>query len=160
MTNSDFTIKNASKMLQCTTQNIYAQKENLMSLGYMKYDKIEGYYLTTEGMNYLRDKRAVTIKNKTVNFNQFDSKDLSNNENTAISNSNEIIVLLKEQLKEEREEKDYWRKQAKEKDYELKEKNLYIQELNTKAFSLLGTVDQDKKQEETTKKSFWKRLFN
>ena len=55
--------------------------------------------------------------------------------------------------------KNIGRKQTELKDQELKDKNSYIQELNTKAFALLGTAEQNKQQEEETKKSFWKKIF-
>ena len=76
--------------------------------------------------------------------------------------------MLKEQLKELKEEKEYWRNKFEQKDVELQAKNDYIQELNTKAFALLDTGEQNKQeqeqqqiiQQEPVKKSLLQRFFN
>ena len=57
------------------------------------------------------------------------------------------------------EEKEFWKKEYNKKDEELKEKNQYIQGINTQVFALLGTEEDNKKQAEESKKGFWHKLF-
>ena len=161
MLENSFTIKRASELLDCSTQNIYQMKDTLIKLGYWETNETGKYYITEKGLNYLREKRAETIKANSKGFNQVDSKDLSSiatPDNT--SNNDSLINILQEQIKELKEEKEYWRKQTEIKDQELKTKNDYIQEINIKAFALLGTAEDNKKQEETTKKGFFRRIFS
>jgi len=54
--------KRASKLLDCSTQNIYQQKSKLIKLGLMEYEENTGYVLNEKGINYLREKRTETIK--------------------------------------------------------------------------------------------------
>lgn len=160
MSDNTFSIRRASEMLDCTPQNIYQQKNALIKRGYWEKDKTGQYYITTAGINYLRDKREETIKASSKGFNQVENKDLTSSINPGISKESiDLINVLQEQIKELKEEKDYWRKQTELKDQELKNKNDYIQELNIKAFSLLGTAEDNKKQEESTKKGFFRKLF-
>ena len=154
MLDNMYSIKEASKLLECSTQNIYRQKAELISKGYMEQAETGSYYLNEKGINYLREKRIETMKANNQDFNQFDNQAFKSVANPVFTNDNEIIALLKEQLQEAKNEKEYWKKQT-----ELKDKNSYIQELNTKAFALLGTAEQNKQQEEETKKSFWKKIF-
>jgi predicted transcriptional regulator len=154
-----YSIKEASKLLDCSTQNIYRQKTELISKGLMEQAETGSYYLNEKGINYLREKRIETMKANNQDFNQVDNQVFKSVANPIFADNNEIIVLLKEQLQEAKNEKEYWKKQTELKDQELKDKNLYIQELNTKAFALLGTAEQNKKQEEENKKSFWKKIF-
>lgn len=159
MLDNMYSIKEASKLLECSTQNIYRQKAELISKGYMEQAETGSYYLNEKGINYLREKRIETMKANNQDFNQVDNQAFKSIASPAFTNDNEIIALLKEQLQEAKNEKEYWKKQTELKDQELKDKNSYIQELNTKAFALLGTAEQNKQQEEETKKSFWKKIF-
>ena len=154
-----FTIKEASKILDCSTQNIYRQKEQLVKLGYMEQKENGSFYITENGINFLKEKRIETIKANNQDFNQVVNQNIDNTSNAYNINNNEIINLLKEQLQDIKNEKEYWKKQAELKDQELKEKNFYIQELNTKAFTLLGTSEQNKQHQENIKKSFWSKFF-
>lgn len=160
MLDNMYSIKEASKLLDCSTQNIYRQKSELINKGLMEQAETGSYYLTEKGINYLREKRIETMKANNQDFNQVDNQAFKSVVNSSFSSDNDIISLLKEQLQEAKEEKEYWKKQTELKDQELKDKNLYIQELNTKAFALLGTAEQNKQQEEETKKGFWKRIFS
>lgn len=161
MNDSTFTIKVASKMLDCSTQNIYQQKSKLIQSGYMEKSTTGEYVLNEKGINYLRDKRAETIKASNKGFNQVDNKDFTNIANPTVATDNtDLVNILKEQLQELKQEKEYWRNEYTKKDNELQAKNEYIQGLNTQVFALLGTSEQNKQQEQETKKSFWKRIFD
>ena len=160
MSDNTFTIKEASRMLDCTTQNIYQQKAKLIELGLMEQDNITGYVLNEKGINYLREKRTETIKASNKVFNQVDNKDLSSIAHpTNVTDNTDLINFLKEQLQEAKEEKEYWRNEYTKKDTELQAKNEYIQGLNTQVFALLGTSEQNKRQEQENKKGFWNKLF-
>lgn len=164
MVDNGYTIKEASKILDCSTQNIYRQKNALIKLGYMIQNNTGSFYITDKGINYLREKRIDTMRQVSQDL----TSDVDNNlqvSNQAIANptnaiSTDYIELLKEQIQELKIEKDYWKQEYEKKDDELKSKNEYIQGINTKVFALLGTEEDNKRQaEETTKKSFWHRLF-
>ena len=157
MHDNDYSIKEASRLLGCTTQNIYKQKDIMLKRGEWIIDEYNNNYITTEGLAYLREKRAETIKAKSQEFNEVESNRLST-EAKAVETAN-IVDFLQEQIKELKEEKEYWRRQTEQKDQELRNKNDYIQELNTKAFNLLGTAEDNKKQEEKNKKGFFRNLF-
>ena len=159
MIDNTFSIKEASKILNCSTQNIYQQKSKLLAGGYMEQTNTGAFVLNEKGINFLREKRIETIKaNK--DFNQVGNNNLSNIANPVFPTDNsDLITILKEQIQELKSEKDYWRNEYTKKDNELKVKNEYIQNLNTQAFALLGTAEQNKKQEEETKKSFWRKIF-
>lgn len=157
MHDNDFSVKEASRLLGCTPQNIYKQKDIMLKRGQWIIDENNNNYITAEGLAYLREKRAETIKAKSQEFNEVESNRLSTEAKATETAS--IVDLLQEQIKELKEEKEYWRRQTEQKDQELKDKNDYIQELNTKAFALLGTAEDNKKQEEKNKKGFFKNLF-
>lgn len=160
MTDNEFTITEASKLLDCTRQNLYQKQDTLKELGYWKKSNTGKNYLTGEGINYLREYRAETLKANSKGFNQLDSQDLTTPTNAVIPTENtDLINILQEQIKELKEEKEYWRKQTELKDQELKNKNDYIQEMNIKAFALLGTAEDNKKQEEQHKKGLFKWFF-
>ena len=56
MVDNGYTIKEASKILDCSTQNIYRQKNALISQGYMIQNSTGGFYITDMGINYLKEK--------------------------------------------------------------------------------------------------------
>ena len=160
MADNMFSIKEASKLLDCSTQNIYQQKSKLIELGLMEQSNTGAFVLNEKGINYLREKRAETIKASSKDFNQVGNIDLSSIASPS-NNSNmyDYIQILKGQIEDLKNDRDFWKQEYTKKDTELKEKNTYIQEINTKAFALLGTEEQNRKQEENVKKSFWKRIF-
>ena len=90
------------------------------------------------------------------------SKDLSSVANPVVSSDSiEIIDILKQQIQDLKEEKEYWKKEYEKKDQELTKTNEHLQNMNTTVFQrLLATEEENKKQAEETKKSFWKRLFS
>ena len=161
MSDNIFTIKEASKMLDCSTQNIYQQKSKLIELGLMEQSNAGSYVLNEKGINYLREKRTETIKASSQDFKQVDNKGFTNIASPTIAtDSTDLINILKEQLQELKEEKEYWRNEYTKKDNELQAKNEYIQGLNTQVFALLGTQEENKKQEQDVKKGFWRKIFS
>lgn len=159
MIDNMYSIKEASKLLECSTQNIYRQKNELIKLGLMEQSNTGSYFLNEKGINHLKEKRIETMRANSQDFNQVANQEFKSVATHTTTSDSEIISLLKEQLQEAKNEKEYWKKQTEIKDQELREKNSYIQELNTKAFALLGTEEQNKKQAEETKKSFWQKIF-
>lgn len=161
MNDSDFTIKKASIYLGCTTQNLYGMQDKLNKLGYWKKSDTGKNYITQEGLNYLQEKRAETMQENSKAFKELDCKDLSSPATpTATGESAELLKFLQQQLQEMKEEKEYWKKVAEAKDLELQKANDHIIEWNVKAFALLGTAEDNKKQEQETKKGFFKRFFS
>lgn len=162
MSDNTFTVKDASKMLDCSTQNIYQQKSKLIQSGYMEKSVTGEYLLNEKGINYLREKRTETIKASNKSFNQVDNKGFTSVANPTVATDNtDLVNILKEQLQELKTEKEYWRNEYTKKDNELQAKNEYIQGLNTQVFALLGTSEQNKQQQEQeVKKSFWKKIFD
>lgn len=161
MNDSDFTIKQVSIYLGCTTQNLYGMQEKLKDLGYWIKSDTGKNYITQEGLNYLQEKRTETMQESSKDFKELDCKDLQSAANpTAAGESSELLKFLQEQIKELKEEKEYWKNQAEAKDQELQKKNDYIMEWNVKAFSLLGTAEDNKRQEQESKKGFFRRFFS
>lgn len=161
MLDSMYSIKEASKMLDCSTQNIYQQKKKLLEAGLMEKDNAGGYYLNEKGINYLMDKRAETIKASSKDFKQVDNEAFKQIASPTIATDNtDYINLLKEQIQDLKKDRDYWQNEYTKKDTELQAKNEYIQGINTKVFALLGTEDQNKKQAEETKKGFFSKFFS
>ena len=160
MLDNMYSIKDASKLLDCSTQNIYRQRQQLIKSGYMEQAETGSYYLNEKGINFLREKRIETMRANSQDFKQVDNQDLKSvaSPTVAIENT-EYINLLKEQIQELKAEKEYWKNEYTKKDIELKDKNEYIQGINTKVFALLGTEEDNKKQAEEHKKSSWLSKF-
>lgn len=160
MLDNMYSIKDASKLLDCSTQNIYRQKQQLIKSGYMEQAETGSYYLNEKGINFLREKRIETMRANSQDFKQVDNQDLKSvaSPTVAIENT-EYMNLLKEQIQELKAEKEYWKNEYTKKDIELKDKNEYIQGINTKVFALLGTEEDNKKQAEEHKKSSWFSKF-
>lgn len=160
MLDNMYSIKDASKLLDCSTQNIYRQKQQLIKSGYMEQAETGSYYLNEKGINFLRDKRIETMRASSQDFKQVDNQDFKSVATPTVSIENtEYINLLKEQIQELKAEKEYWKNEYTKKDIELKDKNEYIQGINTKVFALLGTEEDNKKQAEEHKKSSWLSKF-
>lgn len=151
-----YSIKEASELLDCSKQNIYGRKEQLIKQGLMEQSETGTYYLNEKGINYLRERRIETIKSSSQDLNQVDSQVLNKDKTPVFSIDNtEYINLLKEQIQDLKNDRDYWKNEYTKKDSELKEKNEYIQGVNTKVFALLNTEEGNRKQEESVKKGFW-----
>lgn len=147
-------------MLDCSTQNIYQQKPKLIELGYMEKSVTGAYVLNEKAINFLREKRAETIKANSQVFNQVANQNLPSVANPVVSNNTEIIDILKQQIEDLKQEKEYWKSEYQKKDQELTKTNEHLQNMNSTVFQrLLATEEQNKRQEEETKKGFWKRVF-
>lgn len=162
MVDNGFSVKRASQLLDCTTQNIYRQKTNLIKQGMMIQDEMGDYYITDKGINFLREKRIKTMKENNKELSSIDNEDLSSVASPVLpSVNNDIVEILKQQIQDLKEEKEYWKKEYEKKDQELTKTNEHLQNMNTTVFQrLLATEEQNKKQAEETKKGFFKRLFS
>ena len=157
MTDNTYSIKEASRLLDCSTQNIYQQKDRLLQLGLMEKDDTVGYCLNEKGLNYLREKRIETIKSSS----SIDKQDLTIGRNAVFpNNSNDLVIdLLKEQIQELKNEKEYWKNEYAKKDIELSKANEHLQEMNTTVFQkLLASTEQNNNSKEE-KQGFFKKLF-
>lgn len=161
MDDNTFTIKQASKILHCSAQNIYQQKSKLMKLGFMEKSTTGSYYLKKDGINYLQEKRSETQKVNSQLFNQVDDKNSIGFTNYNVQTNNiELINILKEQVQELKAEKNFWQSKYMEKDIQLDSKNEYIQQLNMQIFEILKSSEQNKQQKQNFKKGFFKKIFN
>lgn len=159
MADNMFSIKDASKLLDCTTQNIYRQKDELISKGLMEQSNTGTYFLNEKGINYLKEKRIETIK-ASQDFNQVANKDLSSVATPVITGNAEIINILKENIEELKKEKEYWKNKFEMKDQELTKTNEHLQEMNTTVFQkLLTGATEESKNSNTEKKGFLKKFF-
>lgn len=155
-----YSIKKASELLECSTQNLYQQKQELISKGYWEISKTGNNYITINGINYLREKRIETIKANNQNFKQVANDDLQSVATPVFASNTEIISLLKQQIEDLKAEKEYWKKKYEDKDQELSKANEHLQNMNTTVFQkLLATEEQNRNQEQETKKSFFRRIF-
>lgn len=160
MSENTFTIKEASRILDCSTQNIYQQKSKLIQQGLLEKDNAGSYVLNEKAINFLREKRTETIKSNNQDFNQVANQNLSSIASPVFSNNAEIINILKQQIEDLKQEKEYWKSEYQKKDQELTKTNEHLQNMNATVFQrLLATEEQNKKQEEETKKGFFKKLF-
>lgn len=157
---NSFSIKEVSKLLDCSTQNIYQQKSKLMQLGYMIQDTDGNYCINEYGVNYLREIRTKSIKETNKQLTSLDNKSVKDIATPTVSAENEYISILKERIEELKKDNEYWKNEYIKKDNELKDKNEYIQGINTKMFALLDTEEGNKKQAEKEKRGFLSRLFN
>ena len=160
MSEDIYSIKEVSKMLDCSTQAIYQKKDKLIKSGLMEQSETGQYYINKNGLNYLRQIRTETIQASNKEFNQVDLQSLSSDKNIDKSINNEIISLLKSQLEELKTDRDYWKNEYSKQVQELSKSNEKLQELTTKAFALLETADEHRKREEENKKGFFKKFFN
>lgn len=154
MIDNMFSIKDASKLLDCSTQNIYRQKSELLAKGLMEQSETGSYFINEKGINYLREKRIETIK-ASQDFNQVAKEKLSSVA-TPVADNTELINLLKQNIEELKQEKEYWKNKFELKDLELAKTNEHLQEMNTTVFQKL-LADNN---EEEKKKGFFKKLFS
>lgn len=165
-----FSIKEASKILDCSTQNIYRKKNFLISKNYMEQDQFGNYFINTNGINYLQEIRIKTLKSSNQDFASVDKQSVANSSNptnSTIKESSDVIIYLqnqisdlKSQIEDLKIEREDWKKKFEDKDLELQKTNAHLQDMNTTVFQkLLATEEQNRKQEEITKKGFFHRIF-
>lgn len=161
MIDNMYSIKEASKLLDCSTQNIYRQKSELISKGLMEQSNTGSYFLNEKGINFLREKRIETMKANSQDLSRVVNEDFKSVATPVLSNgSTNIIELLKEQIQDLKQEKEYWKTEYEKKDQELTKTNEHLQNMNTTVFQrLLATEEENRKQAEETKKGFFKRFF-
>lgn len=168
-----FSIKQVANGLSISTQAIYKQKDDLINKGYMEKNDKGNWEITTEGYNYLQDKKVTFMQqhnNQVVQpvANQPIKEDIQEDKkeginidiatddkvaNIIINHYKEQLQTVTNQLQEMTEQRDYFKAKFEEKD------NLCNQYMNSHL--LPPTEDEAReKQEEFTKQSFFKRLFS
>ena len=116
-----FLIKEVSKDLGMTPQAIYKQKEELLQKGYMQKNIVGDLEITSEGYNYLKEKRVNRIKQKDASLMQVENKSvdksIKNSENSLESTLvnfyetriEEIKQSYENQLKEQKQQVEYFK---------------------------------------------------
>lgn len=163
MIDNMFSIKEASKLLDCSTQNIYRQKSELIAKGLMEQSGTGSYFLNEKGINYLKEKRIETMR-ASQDLKQVANNNLSSVATPTIEDNTEIINILKQNIIDLKQEKEYWKNKFEMKDQELTKANEHLQEMNTTVFQkLLATEEQNRQQEKEIKEGIlgkFKKFFN
>ena len=163
-----FSIKEVSTNLNITPQAIYKQKKALQQKGYMTKNDLGQWEINQEGFNYLKDRQINYMQNKQVfkpveqpteeniENKEQESLNISSNDNILnqlLNQFKEQITTLQNQLKEEQDQKEYFKAKFEEKDRLLNE---YLNH------HLLTTGDNQEEviNQEQPKKTFFQRLFN
>ena len=163
-----FSIKEVSTNLNITPQAIYKQKKVLQQKGYMTKNDLGQWEINQEGFNYLKDRQINYMQNKQVfkpveqpteeniENKEQESLNISSNDNILnqlLNQFKEQITTLQNQLKEEQDQKEYFKAKFEEKDRLLNE---YLNH------HLLTTGDNQEEviNQEQPKKTFFQRLFN
>lgn len=164
-----FSIKEVSTNLNITPQAIYKQKKALQQKGYMTKNDLGQWEINQEGFNYLKDRQINYMQNKQQVFKpveqptdenaekqEQESLNISSNDNILnqlLNQFKEQITTLQNQLKEEQDQKEYFKAKFEEKDRLLNE---YLNH------HLLTTGDSQEEvsNQEQPKKTFFQRLFN
>lgn len=146
-----FLIKEVSNDLGMTPQAIYKQKEELIQKGYMQKNTSGDLEITSEGYNYLKERRINRIKQKNASLKQDESKNIDNSINNSENSLNETIVNfyetrieeLKEsyenQLREQKQQVEYFKSLYEEEKTERIKTNAQYQTF------LIGTAEDNKK---------------
>lgn len=146
-----FLIKEVSKDLGMTPQAIYKQKEELLQKGYMQKNIVGDLEITSEGYNYLKEKRVNRIKQKDASLMQVENKSvdksIKNSENSLESTLvnfyetriEEIKQSYENQLKEQKQQVEYFKSLYEEEKIERIKTNAQYQTY------LLGTAEDNKK---------------
>ena len=164
-----FSIKEVSTNLNITPQAIYKQKKALQQKGYMTKNDLGQWEINQEGFNYLKDRQINYMQNKQPAFKpveqpaeenteeqEQESLNISSNDSILsqlLNQFKEQITTLQNQLKEEQDQKEYFKAKFEEKDRLLNE---YLNH------HLLTTGDSQEEvsNQEQPKKTFFQRLFN
>lgn len=148
-----FSISKVAEQLQVTPQAIYKQRDYLLDNGYMVKDKFGQWQISTQGYNYLREKRISKL-NQAPKIVKIDNEEAEKEQRETTQNSSVFelkevyrkqVELLENQIKEIKSDRDFFKSLYEEKDKQL---NQYI---NT---HLLTSG------EPTEHKGFFKRLFS
>lgn len=146
-----FLIKEVSNDLGMTPQAIYKQKEELIQKGYMQKNSSGDLEITSEGYNYLKERRINRIKQKNASLMQDENKNIDNsiknNENslkeTLVNFYETRIEELKQsyenQLKEQKQQVEYFKSLYEEEKTERIKTNAQYQTY------LIGTAEDNKR---------------
>lgn len=146
-----FLIKEVSNDLGMTPQAIYKQKEELIQKGYMQKNTSGDLEITSEGYNYLKERRINRIKQKNASLKQDESKNVDKSINNSENGLNETIVNfyetrieeLKEsyenQLREQKQQVEYFKSLYEEEKTERIKTNAQYQTY------LIGTAEDNKR---------------
>lgn len=152
-----FSVNEVAKQLQITPQAIYKQRDFLLDNGYMIKDKFGQWQISSQGFNYLKDKRINKLNQGTLEVKQVGAENSNeqraNNEGTSLFELKEVyktqVELLQRQIEELKEDRNYFKFLYEEKDKQL---NQYI---NTHLLTS-GTDEQAAAEP----KGFFRRFFS
>lgn len=146
-----FLIKEVAKNLGITPQAIYKQREDLERKGYMLKNNVGDWEVTSEGYNYLKEKRINQAKQQNVTTKEVEQKNVEKSSENSVFGLNETLLNLYEnRIKELKENyENQLNVQKQQVDYF---KNLYEQEKEERIKTnaqyqtyLLGTAEDNKK---------------
>ena len=145
-----FLIKEVSNDLGMTPQAIYKQKEDLIQKGYMQKNISGDLEITSEGYNYLKERRINRIKQKNASLIQDEGQNTDNSVKNSESSLNETLVNFYEtrieelkqsyenQLKEQKQQVEYFKSLYEEEKSERIKTNAQYQTY------LIGTAEDNK----------------
>ena len=150
-----FDVSKVAKDLQVTPQAIYKQRDYLLDNGLMVKDKFGQWRISTQGYNYLKEKRINKLnqlQGKVINNSKPEAKEEPKTQRENLEDAFKSVYikqveLLENQLTELRADRDYFKSLYEEKDRQL---NQYI---NT------HLLPQASEQAENHK-GFFKRFFS
>ena len=171
-TSTMFSIKQVANDLQMSTQAIYKQKQELIDKGFMEKNSNGNWEISTEGYNYLKDKKInymqqhnnqpmQPVANQPIKeelkevTEEAESINISTNDRVAnilINHYKEQLQTITNQLQEMTEQRNYFKAKFEEKD------NLCNQYMNSHL--LPPTEEETQKNNEQQKQSIFKRLFS
>ena len=146
-----FLIKEVSNDLGMTPQAIYKQKEELIQKGYMQKNISGDLEITSEGYNYLKERRINRIKQKNASLMQDENKNIDNSVKNNENGLNETLVNFYEtrieelkqsyenQLKEQKQQVEYFKSLYEEEKTERIKTNAQYQTY------LIGTAEDNKR---------------
>ena len=146
-----FLIKEVSNDLGMTPQAIYKQKEELIQKGYMQKNSSGDLEITSEGYNYLKERRINRIKQKNASLMQDENKNIDNSIKNNENSLNETLVNFYEtrieelkqsyenQLKEQKQQVEYFKSLYEEEKTERIKTNAQYQTY------LIGTAEDNKR---------------
>lgn len=146
-----FLIKEVSNDLGMTPQAIYKQKEELIQKGYMQKNSSGDLEITSEGYNYLKERRINRIKQKNAGLIQDESRNIDNSTKNNENSLNETLVNFYEtrieelkqsyenQLKEQKQQVEYFKNLYEEEKTERIKTNAQYQTY------LIGTAEDNKR---------------
>lgn len=145
-----FLVKEVAKNLGITPQAIYKQKDDLEKKGYMIKNNVGDWEITTEGYNFLMEKRINQTKQQNVTLKEVEQKNVEKSSKNVVFGFNETLTNLYEsrineikesyenQIRELKQQVDYFKSQYEDEKSERKQVNAQYQ-------ALLGTAEDNKR---------------